>query len=466
MQVTPLGAAGDVTGSAYLVETGRARVLVDFGMFQGRTLSGATNTVPPQVVPPRIDAVVLTHAHLDHTGRLPLLHRGGFRGPIYGTPATLDLTRLILDDTARLQAQDAERTNRKNASLGLPFVKPLFDPNDVAATAQLFRRIGYNQPNNIAPGVDVFAYEAGHLLGSASLELRLTDETGRRTVVFSGDIGPLHAPILRDPAQLDRVADLVFLESTYGDRDHRSIGETVKEFRALIAHAVAERGKILVPTFAVGRAQSLLYHLAEMFEDRVVEPFPVFLDSPMAIEATHLHAKHPELYDTETLALADRKRFLKHLESVKFCVSPQDSQRLNSLPGPCLILAGAGMCNAGRIVHHLRHNLGSRGTVVMIVGYQAPGSLGRALLDGAPEVEIFGDRIRVNATIRALGGFSAHAGQSELLQWLSHLAPHHPRVALTHGEDEKGRRPLAAKIHQRFGISAELPHLGDVLTLG
>lgn len=466
MQVTPLGAAGDVTGSAYLVETGRARVLVDFGMFQGRTVTGATNTVPPQLRPAQLDAVVLTHAHLDHTGRLPLLILNGYRGPIFGTPATLELTRLILDDTARLQAQDAERTNRKNALAGRPAVAPLFTPEDVAATAEHFRPIGYNAPHNVATGVDVTAYEAGHVLGSASLKLSLTDETGRRVVVFSGDIGPLHAPILRDPAEVGGHADLVFLESTYGDRDHRSVADTVKEFRELVRGAVAQRGKILVPTFAVGRAQSLLFHLAQMFEDGAVEPFPVYLDSPMAIEATRLHQKHPELYDDETRALADRKRFLRHLESVKFTASAEESRRLNDQPGPCMILAGAGMCNAGRIVHHLRHNLSHAGTVVLIVGYQAPGSLGRQLLEGAPEVVIFGEPIRVRATVRGLGGFSAHAGQSELLAWFSHLAEHKPRVALTHGEDEKGRKPLAAKIADRFGLLAKLPSLGEVISLG
>jgi metallo-beta-lactamase family protein len=465
MQITLLGAAGEVTGSAYLVQTDRARVLVDFGMFQGRTLAGSTNTVPRELPAAKLDAVVLTHAHLDHVGRLPLLAQRGYRGAIWGTPATLELARLILDDAARLQAQDAKRANRHRERDNLPPVEPLFDEEDVASIAALFRPLSYAEPVAIAPGVSVQAFEAGHTLGSASLVLRIEDAGARRTVVFSGDLGPRNAPILRDAACIAERADLVFLESTYGDRDHRSLADTVKEFRELVTHAVQHGGKILVPTFAVGRAQQILYHLSELFDDGSVKPFPIFLDSPMAIEATRLYGRHPELFDEQMARRADRGRFLKHLETVRPTVSAQESQALNALSGPCLILAGAGMCNAGRIVHHLRHNLANPGTVVLIVGYQSPESLGRRLLEGARNVTIFGDRIRVAATVRGLGGFSAHAGQTDLLDWLGCLAPHRPRIVLSHGEDEKGRGPLAAKIAERFQLPAERPQYGDVITL-
>jgi len=465
MQITLLGAAGEVTGSAYLVQTAQTRVLVDFGMFQGRTLAGSTNNVPHELTPASLDAVVLTHAHLDHVGRLPLLAQRGYRGAVWGTPATLELARLILDDAARLQAQDAIRTNRHRARAGQPPIKPLFEEADVAAIAQRFRPLAYEKDNSVAPGVTVRPYEAGHTLGSASLELRADDAGAKHVVVFSGDLGPRHAPILRDAATITGRADLVFLETTYGDRDHRSLADTVQEFGELVTHAAERGGKILVPTFAVGRAQQILYHLSELFEAGAVRPFPVFLDSPMAIEATRLYAKHAELFDEEMRRRVAPGRFLKHLESVRPTVSAQESQALNSQPGPCLILAGAGMCNAGRIVHHLRHNLANPGTVVLIVGYQSPESLGRRLLEGAREVQIFGDRIRVRATVRGLGGFSAHAGQTDLLHWLGSLAGHRPRVVLTHGEDEKGRGPLAAKVAERFGLTAECPHFGDVLTL-
>ena len=466
MQITLLGAAGEVTGSAYLVQTARTSLLVDFGMFQGRTLAGSVNNVPREIVPAKLDAVVLTHAHLDHVGRLPLLAQRGYAGTVWGTPATLELARLILDDAARLQAQDAIRTNRHRARAGMPPVKPLFDETHVAAIAARFRPLAYGQDTPVAPGATVRPYEAGHTLGSASIELRLDDGERRRTVVFSGDLGPRNAPILRDPTCIADRADLVFLETTYGDRDHRSLADTVKEFGELVARAVERGGKILVPTFAVGRAQQILYHLSELFESGAVKPFPVYLDSPMAIEATRLYARHAELYDEAMQCrAAGGGRFLKHLETVRTTVSAQESQALNGLPGPCMILAGAGMCNAGRIVHHLRHNLANPGTVVLIVGYQAPESLGRRLLEGARQVQIFGDRIHVAATVCGLGGFSAHAGQTDLLDWLGCLAPHKPRVVLSHGEDDKGRGPLAAKIAERFGLRAECPHYGDTLAL-
>ena len=368
MNITLYGAAGEVTGSAYHVQTGRASVLVDFGLFQGRHLVSSANRVPSQLQAADLDAVVLTHAHLDHTGRLPLLGQSGYQGPIYGTPATLEVTRLILEDAGKLQEQDTARTNRRLSETGKPPLEPLFTAADVARLLPLFKPLPYVTPFAVAPGVSVQLFEAGHILGSASIEMALDNSGVERVVVFSGDIGPRNAPILRDAACLTR-ADLVFLESTYGDRNHRSLAETVAEFRQLVSATVAQRGKILVPTFAVGRAQQILFHLAGMFQEKLVPPFPVILDSPMATEATRLYARHPELFDDEMRLLAGKKNFLEHLPSLRHSVTADDSRALNDLPGPCLIMAGAGMCNGGRIQHHLRHNLGRAGTVVIIVGY-------------------------------------------------------------------------------------------------
>lgn len=459
MKITLHGAAGEVTGSAYQVQSRQASVLVDFGLFQGRELAENANRVPSQVKVNELDAVILTHGHLDHTGRLPLLAKQGYAGPIFGTPATLEITKLILEDSAKIQEQDAERQNRKRAALGKPPVEPFYTVADVANIVSLFRPLPYTESVNVAPGINVRLFEAGHLLGSASIEMTVEDSGVKRVIVFSGDIGPVHSPILQEPACLSR-GDLVFMESTYGDRDHRSLEETVAEFRQLVKAAVAQKGKILVPTFAVGRAQVMMFHLANMFREKIVPPFPVVLDSPMAIEATRLHARHPELFDEEMRGMAGKEEFLQHMSSLQLSQTADDSRALNDLPGPCLILAGAGMCNAGRILHHLRHNLSKPGTVVLIVGYQVPGSLGRQLVDGAKEVSIFGDKIPVQAAVHGLGGFSAHAGQSDLLKWLQCLAPRHPRVVLTHGED-RGREPLAALIEKRFRIKAELPKLGQ-----
>ncbi|MBA4149317.1 MAG: MBL fold metallo-hydrolase [Verrucomicrobia bacterium] len=463
ISVTLHGAAGEVTGSAYQVQTRNASVLVDFGLFQGRHMGEHVNHVPSQVKTKELDAVVLTHAHLDHTGRLPLLTKHGYEGPIYATPASLDIAKLILEDSAKIQEQDAERQNRKRAEKGKPPLEPLYTSVDVASVVQSFKPLPYGQSVTVAPGISVRMFEAGHILGSASIEMTVEDSGVRRVIVFSGDIGQTNSPILNDPTCLSR-GDMVFMESTYGDRDHRSLKDTVAEFRQLVIDAVAQKGKILVPTFAVGRAQVMLYHLANMFREKIVPPFPVVIDSPMAIKATHLHSQHPELFDEDMRDMAGTERFLEHLHSLQLSVTADESRALNDLPGPCLILAGAGMCNAGRILHHLRHNLGQPGTVVMIVGYQAPGSLGRLLVDGAKEVSIFGNVIPVNAVVHGLGGFSAHAGQSDLMKWLGCLAPRHPKVVLTHGED-RGRLPLAALIEERFQIKPILPTLGEKIVL-
>jgi len=461
MTVSLYGAAGEVTGSAYHVQTPRASLLVDFGLFQGRGMATEGNRVPRQLNVDKLDAVVLTHAHLDHVGRLPLLTKRGYAKPIYATPATIEVARLILQDSAKVQEQDIARINRHRAEKGGEPLAPLYTAADVTQVLPLFAPLPYEQPFTVAPGVSVRMFEAGHILGSASIEMTLEDSGVKRVVVFSGDLGPRNAPILHDFALLER-GGVVFLESTYGDRDHQPLKETVAEFRQLISEAVERRGKILVPSFAVGRAQALLYHLAEMFHEKVVPSFPVILDSPMAIEATDLHRRHPELYDEEMKAVAGEKTFLKDFPQLQLSVTAQDSRALNDLSGPCLIMAGAGMCNAGRIMHHLRHNLSDEATVVLIVGYQAPGSLGRSLIEGANEVSIFGERLAVRAKCHSLGGFSAHAAQSDLLYWLSSIAPKHPRVVLTHGED-RGRLPLAALIQQRFHTKPILPELFDVI---
>ena len=303
------------------------------------------------------------------------------------------------------------------------------------------------------------------MLGSASLQLTIEEKGRTKTVVFSGDLGPTGAPILKDYEPFHQ-ADLVFLESTYGDRDHKPYPETVNEFLEIVKLAVARRGKMLIPTFAVGRAQLLLTLLAWAFRHKKIPSFPVYLDSPMASAATEIYRHHTELFDDEMIAFLKTGSVADELEMAhsKVCATAQDSMALNDLPGPCMILAGAGMCNGGRIVHHLRNNLYKPETAVIIVGYQSDGSLGRQLVDGKKLVSIFGEPVAVKASIHTLGGFSAHAGQTDLLNWFGAMAGSHPRVALTHGED-RGREPLAAKIQERFQIQAELPALGASLEL-
>lgn len=463
MKIHILGAAGgEVTGSCYLVETPSARLLVDCGLFQGGPRTEVHNlTSIPDVG--KLNAILLTHAHLDHTGRLPLAARGGYNGPIFGTPATVEMAALVLRDAARLQAQDLERSNRSRARGGELAEPPLYTPADAEHIIRRLKPVTYREPVSVAPGVEARFLESGHMLGSASIQLLVQEGGATRRIVFSGDIGPKHAPILKDFETFGR-ADVVFLESTYGDRNHRPVNQTIDEFVEIVSRAIEEKGKILVPTFAIGRAQLLITLLAGAFRAKKLPPFPVFLDSPMAIEAYEIYSRHGELFDEDMLAFLKERPISLDLSSLRMTASGEQSRAINAIEGPCLVMAGSGMCTAGRIVHHLRHNLWNPQTHVLIVGYQGRETLGRRLVDGARDVTIFGERIAVKARVHTLGGFSAHAGQADLLTWFAAIAPSQPRVYLTHGEDT-ARTAMGAKIQERHGITPELAEMNQMIEL-
>jgi metallo-beta-lactamase family protein len=461
MKIKVVGASGgEVTGSAYYVQTRQSSVLIDCGLFQGGKQSEALNRPPTEPKQP-LDAVLLTHGHLDHTGRLPLLARRGHKMPIFATPATIEMAALILRDCARLQVSDNERKNRKRVRAGEPAQEPLYSPEDAEKIIQLLQPAPYQKPFQVAPGIQAIWAESGHMLGSTSIQLIVEEDGKTKRVVFSGDLGPKGALILKDFEPFKH-ADLVFLESTYGDHDHRPFRETVDEFVRIVKDTVEKRGKILVPTFAVGRAQLIAGLLGWMFRHKKVKPFPLFLDSPMAIEATKIYARHRELFDEGMMKFIAERPLREDLKTLKLCVTAEDSKKINDQPGPCLVMAGAGMCNAGRILHHLKANLWKPDTHVLIVGYQGDGSLGRRLVDGAQLVSIHGEKIAVKAQIHTLGGFSAHAGQTDLLTWFSAIAPGKPRVILTHGEN-KPREALAQMIQRRFKLNSILPAMGDTI---
>ncbi|HEY7284243.1 MAG TPA: MBL fold metallo-hydrolase [Vicinamibacterales bacterium] len=462
MKITLLGAAGgEVTGSAYLVQTADANIMVDCGLFQGAQKLENFNRLPTSAALKDLDAVVLTHAHLDHTGRLPLLTRFDYKGPIYATAATMALAELILKDSAYLQGEDAKRQNRRRLESGKPPIEPLYTQKEVDRLHALYRRLRYDHPTLVASGMTVRAVEAGHILGSASLELTVDDGGRKKVVVFSGDIGPRGAPLHEDPVPFKH-ADLVFMESTYGDKEHPSLAETAVAAREAVKATIEQGGRVLVPVFAVGRSQLLLYLLAGAFKRGTLKPFPIFLDSPMAIRATDVYRSHAELFDEEALAMRRSGELSANLRSVKICQKAADSYALARKPGPWMVLAGAGMCTGGRIMHHLQNHLPDPTTLLLMVGYQGRGSVGRALVDGAKEVKVAGQKVQVRARTHVLGGLSGHAGQSDLLNWFGSLASSRPRVILTHGEDGP-RRVLRDRIQERFGLAAEMPRYRETI---
>lgn len=461
--ITPLGAAGGVTGSAYLLTTEKNKILIDFGIFQGSPTAFRRNRVPSLLQVKELDAVLLTHAHLDHSGRLPLLVKEGFRGPVYATAATIEMVRLILMDAARLQEADSESENLRLIRAGLAPRPPLFTSADVAKLLELFRPVEYGVNVEVARGVKALWSDAGHILGSANIHVTL-QIAGRETeVLFSGDIGQKGAPFLADPARVQH-ANLVFVESTYGDRNHRPLDKTLEELSGIIQGAYDARGRVLIPAFAVGRTQDLLFHFARLQMERRIPVMPIFVDSPMALESLRIYFDYKQLFDNETRALIESGALKENLRNVQMCRTVEDSKRLNTLPGPFIVIAGSGMCTGGRIVHHLRNHVWKNDTTVLFAGFQSQGTLGRRIVDGQRRISIRGIPVAVNAQVRTLGGFSAHADQSGLLKWLTPLAPRRPLVQLVHGEDN-ARTALKAAIEKTLGLSVQLPYEGVAIPL-
>lgn len=473
MRLRFFGAVGEVTGSCTLLETSRARVLVDFGMHQGGPNAEARNRRVPPFGARELDAVVLTHAHIDHSGRLPVLEGKDYRGKIHATPATVELCDTLLHDSAHIQESDAERLNRRRRTRGRTPATPLYTADEVEQVMRRFVTTRYETPVEVAPGVTVTFHDAGHILGSAWVELDVeeTDPAGARItrkIVFSGDIGPCGAPLLRDPVP-PPPCDAMVLESTYGDRDHKSLDGTIDELGEILNLARTPKGKVIIPSFAVGRTQQMIYFIGELERAGTLDNPKVYIDSPMAIKATTLYRRYRDLFDEESWAIIDAGDSCLDFPGLKFARTPDESRAINPMGNGVIVVAASGMCTGGRVLHHLRHGLPRKETHIVIVGYQGEGSLGRRIVRGDKQVRVFGRPVEVNAHVHTLGGLSAHAGQSGLVGWaepaLSAASPHGaagPRLMLNHGEDGP-RGVLARLLGERFGVEAVLPRYRDTV---
>ncbi len=462
MRLTILGAAREVTGSSYLIESGSLRFLVDCGMFQGRAPEAAArNRQPFAFDPGSLDFVLLTHAHIDHSGLLPRLTREGFGGPIHATEATADLLEVMLPDSAHIQEIEAARRPRGRHQAFARPVSPIYTLRDADACLRQVARHPYDQ--RIAPHPDVTCIfrNAGHILGSAIIELWLRTGRGQVKLVFSGDLGQPGRPILHDPARVDE-ADILVMESTYGDRSHPDQAATLTEMAAVIADTFRRGGNVVIPAFAVGRTQEMIYHLHCLARQGRLRDLSIFVDSPMADRATQITKSHLALFDEEARNLVDWHENAADRPQLHFTASTAESMAINEISGGAIIISASGMCDAGRIRHHLRHNLPRPESTVLITGFQAQGTLGRRLVDGATRVRLFGEEIPVRAQVRTLNGFSAHADRKALLDWARGFRRAPAQVLVTHGEESVAEN-FAATLCDAFGWNAIAPEPDETL---
>jgi metallo-beta-lactamase family protein len=460
-----LGANRQVTGSRYRLDAAGATVLIDCGLFQERCCL-ERNWEPSPVAPDKIAALILTHAHLDHCGLIPRLVADGYAGPIHATFPSIDLARLVLEDSARIQEEDAaykRRRHQREGRRGPHPEAPLYTVAEARRAFKRFRPMPYGEDLVINPGLRVRGVDAGHILGSASLEVRIEGPQGTRRIVFSGDVGPPQRPLLRDPEGL-AAADYVVLESTYGDREHPSAEGVLDTLAEVINQTVERGGNVLMPTFAIDRAQQILYLLARLVRDERIPRLTIFLDSPMAVGATAIYKRYRHLLDEEAQALIKAGEHPFQFPGLHLVRTASESRSINSIRGSCIILAGSGMCTGGRIKHHLRHNIGRPESTVLFTGYQAQDTLGRHILEKPPEVRIHGRMYPLQARIAALTALSAHADRAGLLKWLGSLTSPPRHVFLTHGEPGPAQA-LAEAVRRQMRCPVTIPEYQQAIDL-
>ncbi len=464
MRINFHGAAHTVTGSQHLLEINGQRLLLDCGMYQGRRDETYLRNLNFAYDPPGVDAVILSHAHIDHAGNLPNLVKRGFDGPIYATSATVDLATIMIADSGRIQEADAAFVNKKRLARGEAFIEPLYTEADAKRTADLFRSVEYDQAFEPIPGVIARFIEAGHILGSAAVSLEVEEQGRMIRFWFSGDIGRYKLPLLRDPV-LPQDVDYLLMECTYGDKPHNDPTQAFEEFHEIVARTIKRGGKVIIPAFAVGRTQELVYHLNMMMYANHMKPVPVFVDSPLAVNASNVFSRHPECFDMETRWFVQQARHpALDFKMLTYVQSVEESKALNQRKDPMVIISASGMAETGRILHHLRNNIENPLNTVCIVSWQAPYTLGRRLADREKRIKIFGEPYTVKAEIATIGGLSGHAGQNLLMDYASAVKETAKKVFLVHGE-EKPAAILTQKLNDRNMNEVYYPELHSSVEL-
>ncbi len=466
MKLHFLGANRQVTGSRYCLETADSKIMIDCGMFQEREFL-SRNWEPNSITPSDCDAMLLTHAHLDHCGLIPKLVANGFNAPIYCTRPTVDLAEVIMRDSAKIQMEDAaykRKRHKREGRQGKHPENPLYNEGDVIKTLPMLSGVPYETLWRVTDSVSVVFHDAGHILGSAMLEVVVAENGSTQRIIFSGDIGQWNKPLIRDPSLFES-ADHVVMESTYGDRDHEDGGDIETQLCDVINQAIGRSGNVVIPTFAVERAQELLYYIGRLVHDDRIPDVKVFLDSPMAVDVTNIFRKYRECFDQEAWELIGSKQSPLQFPGLHMARTASQSKEINNERDPCIIMATSGMCTGGRIKHHLRRNISRPESTILFVGYQAYGTLGRMISDGKPEVRIHGRNCEVKAQVASIYGFSGHADRKALMRWIGNFKEEPKNIFLTHGEEDAALS-LAKTIREAKGWTASVPEFQEVVDLG
>ncbi len=459
MKITFLGAAREVTGSRHLLEVNGRRILLDCGLFQGRRKEAFEKNRQILCRADTIDAILLSHSHIDHSGNIPTMIKQGFTGTVYATGATCDLCAVMLPDSGHLQERDVEHVNKKRRRQGKNPFEPLYTSGEARAAASHFQAVSYEHPFNLDDAIQVVYHDAGHILGSAMIEVQVTEHDAVRRLVFSGDVGRPDQPILRDPWPLCET-DVLIMESTYGGRSHEGSERIREKLLRVLRRAVAEKGKVVIPSFSVGRTQHLIYILNQLWSEGTLPPVDVYVDSPLSVNATEVFRSHPECYDKEVLQFLSREEDPFGFSRLRYVRELEGSKKLNDRPGPVVIISASGMCEGGRILHHLAHAVSNAKNTILIIGYQAENTLGRRLIEKREPIRIYGEAYELRADVETINAFSAHADQGELLQWIGNAGGQIGTTFLVHGEESQATA-LAGELAQHHMHNVVIPQPGQ-----